>query len=548
MSNASYTFLRYLDDSYRVTWQTFDDWLRAREGVYLIVGPPGTGKTHYGAELCFAKRTKVEGVELVSDHGECIAVYFNVSMKLDAASRNPFGYVKTLDGVVQSALAKNSEYRLYLYPKRDKSGEIVGWIQPPESIELLRARFAQAYGITYSLDPYTPAEGNEVFHVFDYAINVFPFMSLSEILKTIERDLVDIHRKAPYVVADYVAYLLKSRRVDFTLGRRIVWKRKYTYVHCVGKGRKRRCFVPDAVFLDEFQDLSPLLLAAVTVMFPNIRVAIVAGDEDQAVYHSLQGADPRFMINVAKGLEAGRYKGPPPIVLSQSKRVAEPVAAFARKVISRIKDRIPKEWRGRDVEASVRRVTPREALDLIRRLAEVYEPELTKLAPSGTIDQRKLEHNSIMILAPTNSEVYEWFLAVLALGFVPGSLKVNIAPAIELALKSLIEGKELPQNTPMARALQMFVKAVESRGHNPREYVKQVLRMAEVGISPIYVDTAYAAKGLQRQVVFVVNYTKHARAVGEIRPFYVAVTRSFTNVYIIDKPDDSYYTWVRVDI
>jgi hypothetical protein len=538
----SYSFLRFVDESYKATWKVFDDWLSAREGVYLIVGPPGTGKTHYGSELCFAKKTKIEGVELVSDHGECIATYFNVSMKIDAASRNPFGHVKTLDGIVQSAIARNSEYRLYLYPKHDK------WIQPPESIELLRARFAQTYGISYSLDPYTPAEGNEVFHLFDYAINVFPFMSLSEILKTIERDLVDIHRKAPYVVADYVAYLLKTKRVDFTLGRRIVWKRKYTYVHCMGKGKKRRCFTPDALFNDEFQDFSPLLLAAITVLFPSVRVAITAGDEDQTVYHTLQGADPRFMINIARGLQEGRYRGPPPVVLSQSKRVAEPVAAFARQIIGRVKERIPKEWRGRDAEASVRRVTPREALDLIRRLAEVYEPELTKLAHSKTIDQRKLESNSMMILAPTNSEVYEWFLAVLALGFVPGSLKMNVAPAIKLALKSLIEGKELPKNTPMARALDMFVRAVENRGRNPREYVKQILRIAELGVSPIYVDTAYAAKGLQRQVVFVVNYTKHARAVGEIRPFYVAVTRSFTNVYIIDKPDDTYYTWVRVDI
>ncbi|MCU7786377.1 hypothetical protein ODS41_00320 [Pyrobaculum sp. 3827-6] len=115
-------------------------------------------------------------------------------MRLDVLLRYSFANVKTLDGIVQLAIARNSEYWLYLHPKRDKSEKRVGWIEPLDSIGLLRAKMARAYGINYSVDPYTPANDNEIFHLFDYAANVLSFMSLDEIMATTERDLVHIHR------------------------------------------------------------------------------------------------------------------------------------------------------------------------------------------------------------------------------------------------------------------------------------------------------------------------------------------------------------------
>jgi hypothetical protein len=345
-----------------------------------------------------------------------------------------FAPIRTLDGFIQSALARSTEWRLYRHPVRDRNGEVVKWINPPNSIELLRALVCQQHGVEYSTDPYNIATGNKIFHVFDFVINAYPAPKLSEAMQETEALFrrLDIHPKAPYVIKTYLEYLLKRRSVDFTLGRRIVWRHGLRYQHCVGKGRSKRCWTPDAVFLDEAQDLSPLFWLDVTTLFPNVSVVIIAADDDQLVYDSLHGADVRYLLNIARDLKEGRLRGPPPIVLRQSHRVAEPVAAFAREVISRVKDRWPKEWVGRDAVATVKKIPEREALELIKRLAELYEERLRSL-----VDQRTLEHNSILILAPTNAEVYEWFFKILSIGYVPASLKVSLAPAVRAALRAV---------------------------------------------------------------------------------------------------------------
>jgi superfamily I DNA/RNA helicase len=121
----------------------------------------------------------------------------------------------------------------------------------------------------------------------------------------------------------------------------------------------------DVMFVDEAQDLSPLQWAVVRKVAEKAKKIYVAGDDDQAIY-KWAGADVDYLINNSKNA----------MVLKQSYRVPSSVHEVASRCIGQVRSRIHKEW------------TPRKDKGIVR-----WEP---------TIELVNMEKGDWLVLARTN--------------------------------------------------------------------------------------------------------------------------------------------------
>jgi superfamily I DNA/RNA helicase len=108
----------------------------------------------------------------------------------------------------------------------------------------------------------------------------------------------------------------------------------------------------DVVLLDEGQDNSALQWAAWAELCMGARRAVVAGDDDQAIYE-WAGADAAHLVDMA-GM---------PRVLGRSHRVPQAVQALAQRIISPVKRRRAKSWAAREETGAVDHVGRFEEAD-----------------------------------------------------------------------------------------------------------------------------------------------------------------------------------------
>ena len=102
----------------------------------------------------------------------------------------------------------------------------------------------------------------------------------------------------------------------------------------------------EVLIVDEVQDLKPVEWDMVKIMMDQARVVYLGGDDDQAIY-SWSGADVSKLINL-KCHER---------VLDQSYRIPKNVFLRSNKLIGKVKNRIPKEWRSREALGNVSNIS-----------------------------------------------------------------------------------------------------------------------------------------------------------------------------------------------
>ncbi len=103
----------------------------------------------------------------------------------------------------------------------------------------------------------------------------------------------------------------------------------------------------EVAFIDEAQDLSPLQVACVQHWFlDHVRTVYVAGDDDQAIY-VFQGSDPAWLIKLVDESEAH-------VILDQSYRVPRKPHALASAIITQNRSRVPKEYKPKASDGTVR--------------------------------------------------------------------------------------------------------------------------------------------------------------------------------------------------
>lgn len=104
---------------------------------------------------------------------------------------------------------------------------------------------------------------------------------------------------------------------------------------------------PDAIFVDEAQDLSPLEIALVRSWGARAKYYVLCGDSDQCIY-AFRGASPTSFLEPAIPAEQNR-------LLTQSYRVSGKVHALAQRVIRRCRYRFAVDYLPTQEVGSVRR-------------------------------------------------------------------------------------------------------------------------------------------------------------------------------------------------
>ena len=99
----------------------------------------------------------------------------------------------------------------------------------------------------------------------------------------------------------------------------------------------------EVLIIDEAQDLSRLQWLMVEQLVLRAKRTFLAGDDDQAVF-TWAGADVKSFLSFEGSI----------IILDQSYRVPSTVHQLANRIVHRIKERQPKEWKPREFEGVVK--------------------------------------------------------------------------------------------------------------------------------------------------------------------------------------------------
>ena len=533
------------------------DWLSGKRAA-AVVGPPGTGKTSALLRLASSGAFECCGASISLElRPEILYLAFNRSATEDAEARAGDApiHAATIHAAGARALAadlgaKVSEVLVNL--QKAPGGRICGGYElcngggclgVEESIEVLRRCAAKRHGLKYSSDSFAPASGNRLFALLDYAQHVAPATGVKQLLE-------QLPTPCSQAVSDYLALLRELERHDFTTA--LVEAERLGLPYVIREGGA--ALKVRTAFVDEAQDLSPLMWRYLRRALADAKEAVFALDFYQTVYDSLHGADPRYGREL---LNAIKSHGGVVVYLERSKRVAGRVAEVAKKVLPNPDPEYMK-WKGRaDADGDVYVVSP---------------TEMVRLAKEHLAGGR-----SAFALAPTNADVL-WAAAVfLTHGLIPRGLKdmpaavcrrLRAARILSCARAGLARlGDDAVQPDEVAAKL---VGALRHRfqhallGQPPDALVCRYLDKAVKALKcgrglllpaalpvevpnppPLYVDTPYTAKGLEADAVFVVD-----RLSFDVKPsplaLYVALTRSRGDVYIVKAPGKR--SWVPPEV
>jgi len=328
-------------------------------------------------------------------------------------------------------------------------------------------------------------------------------------------------------------------------------------------------------FIDEAQDLSPAQIACVEHWFADCERVVVVGDVDQAIYE-FQGATPAWMTDLARQTT--------PRVLSQSYRVPAEPHALARAIITRNADRIDAQYAPRPADGVVENLSLREALQrldpavrtfiLVRNRMFLTDPSEYCLRAGfpylvegggGVCPYRRESLVRALRVAIRLSEGEGCTVADLAvvLTFVPARGSTLLARGFKAVIARLQATKKLTAadiatlgGGGLLTALQQTGPlSVFQRGVKPSELAYfQALLQQHHGIPEptITLATIHGVKGREAPRVLVLcdlaratwrDYQTAEGQEGENRVFYVAVTRTQHELWLIRRETELYYRW-----
>lgn len=177
----------------------------------------------------------------------------------------------------------------------------------------------------------------------------------------------------------------------------------------LGKAIKDRIKI---VMVDEFQDTSPLQLSIFLKLNEIVGRSIWVGDPKQSIY-SFRGADPSFMAQVIKGIDAANAKC---TILDHSWRSRENLVEFSNEVFTRTFENVPagevklgidKEERKKD-EWEGGRISVWQKKGVHQYGADVLCADLARRVKKmfGGADPRLGRYGDLAILLRTNNECF----------------------------------------------------------------------------------------------------------------------------------------------
>jgi len=306
-------------------------------------------------------------------------------------------------------------------------------------------------------------------------------------------------------------------------------------------------------FLDEAQDLSPLQWDIAHILDEHSDRMYCAGDDDQAIYR-WAGADVDHFININGASET----------LEQSYRVPQSVHHLAENVANRIHHRFPKRYLPREEVGKVERVSTIDSIDMsqgdwliLAQAGYQLQPVAHDLKSNGYLFNYR-GHRSISEKMSDavngweqlrkgreiSGEVARKIYSYMSVGnrIQRGFKKL---PALEDM--DLVKFDELVNDHGLLATKEMkWHEAMDKLPETDRAYIIALLRRGEKfnGIPRITASTIHGSKGGEADnVVLFTDLSPAADMDMRIHPddihrvFYVGVTRTKQNLYIVE-PDD----------
>jgi len=494
-------------------------WVRSRGKLTPVDGPPGTGKTQTSAGLVSSVNSPTRAVAFTRSD----AVEFDRRLRRDCAE------VETVDSLAVRFVGFESMIR---YRGNIELG-----------VDLLRREVAREFGIEYSLDKYSPAFGNELFHAADFVINAAGIDGLYRLVNA----LSPVDPNAVGALEKYYACVFgrvdnvgrfKCGFYDFTIARLEL------ALHGIAlpvRAGKRDCGEPQVLVVDEAQDVSWLMwLGIIRASGDGVRWLVMAGDPDQAIY---RGLHPIAVEVFEEALRVGEV-----VMLTQSRRVPGNIALVAQAWLRVSRGSGSRRvWRGTEAFGSIRFV---DYTSMLREVASVFN---------------KLK---VFILAPTNKPIVPTAINLMRLGIIPHFLKgvptqfVAFVDAVREMVESNGPDVELGGTTE-AEYLKVVIGLVKERFRYyralyPDKSRDEVLGLVWRELDPgglvyeadpnfsLYVDTIHTAKGLEADLVFILNFLDEREREPEpsANLLYVALTRARAGVRIVTTPGPGWKPWV----
>jgi DNA helicase-2/ATP-dependent DNA helicase PcrA len=306
-------------------------------------------------------------------------------------------------------------------------------------------------------------------------------------------------------------------------------------------------------FLDEAQDLSPLQWDIAHLLDTKSDKMYCAGDDDQAIYR-WAGADVEHFINLEGGVET----------LTQSYRIPSKVHSLAERVVSRIRHRFPKKYEPRKEAGVVKRIYSLNELDMahgswliLSQAGYLLQPVQQDLKSNGYL----FTYRGFRSISEKISQAVIGWEDLRKGRAVSGAVSRKIYSFMSLKTRVLRGFKKLPalddEDMVTLEQLQadhglvatkdmIWHEAMDRLPESERAYIIAMLRRGEKfsAVPRITVSTIHGAKGGEAENVVV--FTDLSPAADEqmsINPddmhrvFYVAVTRTLQNLYLVEPED-----------
>ena len=505
-----------------------------------VFGPPGCGKTEYlmrEIEAALAAGMPPEAIAFVSFSRKAIQEARERAMRKFGLSAKQLRNFRTLHSTGFSALSLRKEDIMsnvdYAELGRMLGEEFVMNIAPEDGI----------------LIPQDLRRGSQYMRVIDRSR--YRMVTLEEEWREHETHDLSLF-KAVQIYGQVTEYKTK-------LG-------KYDYVDMIeaftlaGEAPRLQLLI-----VDEAQDLTPLQWEMVKKMAENADDVLIAGDDDQAI-HRWTGVDVEQFINMS----------PKQITLTQSYRLPKAVFNVARRIVQRIRGRVPKEYAPTEEEGSVRWHYDFDSVDM-------RQGSWTVMARTNYLAEKICKHlysqgyyysmkGKTLITAEQARSISTWRKLSRGQGaelaevrnlydVVPkqgdkavvkrGAAKLLDAadPAGLLTLDDLVQDFGFIDKRDLFREDPRDAFEIIGVGGNMRAYLLNIENSGEDITKPprIKVSTIHAMKGGEDDNCVVYLGSTYAATTtrypdDEHRIFYVAVTRSRKDLHLVEGNDKYRYS------
>jgi superfamily I DNA/RNA helicase len=327
--------------------------------------------------------------------------------------------------------------------------------------------------------------------------------------------------------------------------------------------------VLDAIFLDEAQDLNNLQWELFHCLEANAKRSYIAGDDDQAIM-LFQGANPAHFIKLHNDKNTTVDKS-----LVKSRRVPRRVLNLAKQILNKIpsKERVPKQWEARDFEGTVNWVSNYEHIDyskgqwmIMTRTNKMLDPLKDFFEDKGFYYGSK--HGNDLISQNLLEAINTWKK-------LNKGEPVQAKQAKKLYTYMTCKGKKIAKNfgkgITLNPILENLVNIEDLRNHHgllatgswdqafdtkisskKKEFILTLQRNGE-NLSPtaeprIKLSTIHGSKGDERQntvLMLDIDYNSfnayQEDPSPEHRLFFVGITRTFENLYIVNQSGEYGY-------